>query len=382
MKLETLILPFVAVFAFGCSSGSSEPTGGDGQGGGVSTERRIPIGKADSLAGKCNVDGKKLCGGKSKKKCYCDAACSQFGDCCSDYEATCGDTGTSCESTADCPQGEFCSSPNGCDSPGTCKPLPTDVFCTAVVLPYCGCDGQTKQSTSGCIYDRYAHGGACEQKSCGGFANLPCDPGQICVDAEDSCDPNNGGADCPGVCVAKTMCGGFAGLPCPNGDQCVDDPDDDCDPQNGGADCSGVCIPGGSGCPGVACNLFCPNGFQKGPNGCDICACAEAPAGSCDGHCGGQSADKSCYCDAACEKYGDCCGDYAKLCDVRTPASGVCVKNSNDACSSDADCKGGGCGGELCYNPQISGGISTGQCTAPTNVAGCGCVSGKCTWYN
>ena len=37
-------------------------------------------------------------------------------------------------------------------------------------------------------------------------------------------------------------CGGFAGFGCPEGLACVDAPNDDCDPRNGGADCPGICI--------------------------------------------------------------------------------------------------------------------------------------------
>ncbi|QSQ28639.1 hypothetical protein JY651_18750 [Pyxidicoccus parkwayensis] len=36
-------------------------------------------------------------------------------------------------------------------------------------------------------------------------------------------------------------CGGIAGFACPEGYSCVDDPSDDCDPNNGGADCGGIC---------------------------------------------------------------------------------------------------------------------------------------------
>lgn len=37
------------------------------------------------------------------------------------------------------------------------------------------------------------------------------------------------------------MCGGIAGIPCPGAGTCVDDPSDECDPQQGGADCGGLC---------------------------------------------------------------------------------------------------------------------------------------------
>ncbi len=48
------------------------------------------------------------------------------------------------------------------------------------------------------------------------------------------------------------------------------------------------------------------------------CEWKEAPVaadgGSCEGHCGGQSADRSCWCDDACTQYGDCCSDRAQTC--------------------------------------------------------------------
>ena len=69
---------------------------------------------------------------------------------------------------------------------------------------------------------------------------------------------------CPGPCTADAMlcpdgtavgrdacndckflpcpCGGIAGFPCPEGEECVDDPSDNCDPEQGGADCHGICV--------------------------------------------------------------------------------------------------------------------------------------------
>src|SRR5688572_5932129 len=61
--------------------------------------------------------------------------------------------------------------------------------------------------------------------------------------------------------------------------------------------------------------------------------------------------------------------------DDRVVASGSCVKNGNDACTSDADCSIGGCGGELCGGLG-EGGISTCECAGPeAPVSGCGCVN-------
>lgn len=39
-----------------------------------------------------------------------------------------------------------------------------------------------------------------------------------------------------------------------------------------------------------------------------------APAGTCRSRCGNASLDGSCYCDTACEYYGDCCLDYRDHC--------------------------------------------------------------------
>ncbi len=63
----------------------------------------------------------------------------------------------------------------------------------------------------------------------------------------------------------------------------------------------------------------------------------------------------------------------------RTPVEEACVRDNDDACETDADCQSGGCGGELCYNPAVSEGASTCDCTAPSY--GCGCVDGTCSWY-
>jgi hypothetical protein len=41
---------------------------------------------------------------------------------------------------------------------------------------------------------------------------------------------------------AGQFCGGFAAIQCPSGLVCVDDPNDNCDPNNGGSDCGGVCV--------------------------------------------------------------------------------------------------------------------------------------------
>ncbi|KAM0254421.1 hypothetical protein ACHAQJ_006825 [Trichoderma viride] len=91
--------------------------------------------------------------------------------------------------------------------------------------------------------------GHCEFKnkyqSCGGFTPRPvnCDKNSECKD-DPRLPPNCGMAcDAPGICIPKkaSFCGGFLGLACPKGQFCYDALDG-CDPNNGGADCGGICL--------------------------------------------------------------------------------------------------------------------------------------------
>jgi hypothetical protein len=89
-------------------------------------------------------------------------------------------------------------------------------------------------------------------ESCGGFrvTFVECAGGLQCVD--DPGGPSQA-VDGPGVCVRTGnhqpgpygpraySCGGFAAFPCPTGMICADAPNDSCDPNHGGADCPGVC---------------------------------------------------------------------------------------------------------------------------------------------
>jgi hypothetical protein len=278
MNIRTIFATFplaLALIAPACAT-EDEPVDPTGETEPGEPVRRQKIGKAD-LVGSCQGQTETYCGTKTGSgNCWCDAACTGFGDCCADYETTCVDT-------------------------NECGEVLCELYC-----PY-------------------------------GFAK-----------GEDGCD----------ICACEAgpedACGGFAGLLCPEGKICIDNPNDDCDPQNGGADCIGICID------------------------------EPEPAATCQDQCGGKGADGSCYCDEACTYYGDCCDDYEEACnDDRVPASGSCVKNGGETCTTDADCVVGGCGGALCYNPAFGGGFSTCECAGPgAPVAGCGCVQGTCTWYN
>jgi len=235
-------------------------------------ERRQKIGKAD-LVGSCH-DGEDLfCGTKSGAgNCWCDAACVGFGDCCADYQPTCVDD-------------------------DTCGPVLCELYCEH------GFD----RDDNGCEICSCADA---PPTACGGFANLPCPDGQICVDfPDDGCDPQTGGADCGGICVdepaptntCENLCGGpaedgtcYCDEACTFYGDCCDDYADFCGEdrtpvsgacvKNGGETCStdADCMVGG--CGGALC--YNP-AFGGGFSTCE-CAGPGAPVAGCgcvDGTC-------------------------------------------------------------------------------------------------
>lgn len=75
---------------------------------------------------------------------------------------------------------------------------------------------------------------AAKDIACGGHTISP----HVCP-ARYVCEGKQMAYDAPGSCTKR--CGGFAGFACDGSDICVDDPNDECNPNNGGADCMGVC---------------------------------------------------------------------------------------------------------------------------------------------
>lgn len=114
-------------------------------------------------------------------------------------------------------------------------PCPNDLTC----IP----DNPTCTNTYRCK-------GTCAFKNkyppCGGNSLNPpkCDENSTCQDDPRLPDSCGMACDFLGICIPKDtlFCGGFAGFQCPPGKFCYDVLNDGCDPNNGGADCGGICL--------------------------------------------------------------------------------------------------------------------------------------------
>jgi hypothetical protein len=109
-----------------------------------------------------------------------------------------GTTGArACNTDADCPDG-VCEGEGCGDMEGRCAPK-TGRMCTRDLRTYCGCDGQTFQSSGSCPGKRFASRGDCTSNA------LP--DGSKCTSASQCasgiCEGEGCGDDQPGTCMSK-----------------------------------------------------------------------------------------------------------------------------------------------------------------------------------
>jgi hypothetical protein len=256
-----------------------------------------------------------------------------------------------------------CVAPLGCSQDADC--LPGEVCAGAVTE---NCDPATGAACSGvCMPDPGSDPRRC------GFAGETCPTGYECVDdRRDECNPEHGGADCPGVCAPIApppcrsddecprilapchlcpdgtyacphsecrdgtcialfdackpgFCSGFPGFPCPPGATCIDDPNDDCDPQAGGADCAGICVREEEPrrCGGIA-GETCPPGYECADDRRDACN-PDAGGADCPGVCR-PAPSGTCRSDADCAVIAAClvCADGTTACPSAGCVNGIC----------------------------------------------------------
>lgn len=121
---------------------------------------------------------------------------------------------------------------------------------------------------------------------------------------------------------------------------------------------------GDAGCEPVTCEMYCELGFAKGPDGCEICACVEAPcAGPSPAGCSATGCASGEVCDTTAS-----CVPSSCTCDSQT-ASWVCTE----------DCGGGTCVPEpACTTPDPSGCASTGCEVGKVCDTAVGCYPSSC----
>jgi len=173
--------------------------------------------------------------------------CAKGQVCCNESCGICTEPGGFCTE-------QFCGDPD---------PDPNAPFCGGIAGIACPGAGMCEDNPNDdCDPD---NGGA----DCGGLCT--------CSGAAVLCITGTIFNDDPNVCACEgtpepppaPFCGGIAAFPCPGEGECVDDPNDDCDPNNGGADCGGLC----------ECNvgplIDCGDGSTF-DDAADVCACMPA----------------------------------------------------------------------------------------------------------
>jgi hypothetical protein len=202
---------------------------------------------------------------------------------------------------ATCPEGLFCEEqtyvagcqndcPSHCTPPTPCSGIGTQ-SCSSWALiceddPTDSCDASINPLCPGRCVPWTFFGFDPAPDFCGGTDNVACPGTMICQDVPcDGCDPQNGGNDCIGTCVAppppppeqcdfSCMNPSGVGPECPHGYYCADDPNGLC----GVVGCDGICI-APMPCVGIG-SLSCPTWLML---------CEDDPTDACDG-----SADPNC----------------------------------------------------------------------------------------
>jgi len=105
--------------------------------------------------------------------------------------------------------------------------------------------------------------------------------------------------------------------------------------------CDAACDAFGDCCSDVT--IFCE--FTPSPTfpPVEVGICTDGTPGTCNGLCDAFNEDCNCWCDAACEEFGDCCSDVANFCEFTPPPTpspidiGVCPDGTPGSCDGLCD---------------------------------------------
>mmetsp|Transcript_25684 Transcript_25684/g.37840 ORF Transcript_25684/g.37840 Transcript_25684/m.37840 type:complete len:2829 (+) Transcript_25684:179-8665(+) len=340
-----------------------------------------------------------LCGGMDVKgNCYCGAECRGYGDCCEDFEDTCGYLTTAavsdgetdrpiCQGCADCcgtsyraenEDGSSCSCNTVCTLFGDCCDdfeLECDAYTEEPITKCFDCDGTS------CIgFERFVGDGICDDSS----TTLNFDCSDYNYDGGDcASDGNTFNGSCAGECGQlvsyfdntrrrqlfsapnSTSCDGLCGyytqnchctLDCTDYDDCCDDYVEACETRFPAPGDNWHDIPQERHC---WCDESCVSNADCCEDYFAQCDAEEGMASSCEGACGEKRAS-GCWCDKICVDHNDCCDDYEALCGCGEYSYQSCTgcTDSRDACN---------------YDPDST--IDDGSCTYPVDGFNC---DGEC----
>lgn len=294
------------------------------------------------LFGYCKADGKGHCmdscgdgacqPGESATACPedCKAGAGQCGDgqcasseSCTTCAADCGKCASKCgngscdagENTASCPAdcaAKSCSATDNyctgntltyCETDGTMKPYACPAICDAKGQVYAGCG----KSTSGTVL--------CLCSNCG---NGKCDGGETPSSCPGDCSSPSCSSSSQNFCTGNTLSWCNTNTGKFQTSQCTEST---CAAKG---EVSAGCGVSDSGTVLCLCTT-CGNGTCDGDE--DPASCPEdCPSHYCDNHCGG--AGVGCYCDATCQKQGDCCNWNGKK-----PAGSTCAGSNCGECN-------------------------------------------------
>ena len=305
---------------------AGEPDAGGGDGGGDGG------GAGPSCAGKCGKFD-------SNSSCQCDAQCSQYGDCCKDYEALCA--GEGCKADADCDDSLDCTD-DKCEA-GKCAHPPKAEYC--VIENNCYKDGETGDNACQKCDSKVA------AESWTFQAGAVCDDGNGCTEL----DVCNAGGECVGT--AKAGCC-TVDLDCAGNDPCKTGK---CEAQTGTCsyeDKAGCCASG-------AC---CDPGTHVAKNAGALCGDAVV---STEYKCDGKQVQKR-------EAFAGCDGKATAICSDAEANWSWSQWNTILTCGDKQTCAAQGAGQPTCKDDAGGGCKADADCDDGNTCTADKCASGSC----